>query len=73
MWLTFRRRTGDPCQGGSTLEPVEVGQRDSSAFVDDKVQTRGAEDSPIVFEVRARKAFGFGKGARFSQTRWRFR
>jgi hypothetical protein len=41
-------------------------------LVDDKVQTRGAEDSPRFFEVRARKAFGFGKGASFSQTRWRF-
>ncbi|MEU0627334.1 pyridoxamine 5'-phosphate oxidase family protein [Streptomyces sp. NPDC005989] len=26
----------------------------------------------LVFQVRPRKAFGFGKGARFSQTRWRF-
>ncbi|MFD5189172.1 pyridoxamine 5'-phosphate oxidase family protein [Streptomyces sp. NPDC058357] len=26
----------------------------------------------LVFEVRPRKAFGFGKGALFSQTRWRF-
>ena len=41
-------------------------------LVDDKVQARGAEASPLFFEVRARKAFGFGKGASFSQTRWRF-
>jgi hypothetical protein len=26
----------------------------------------------LVFEVAPRKAFGFGKGDRFSQTRWRF-
>ena len=26
----------------------------------------------LVFEVRPRKAFAFGKGAEFSQTRWRF-
>jgi hypothetical protein len=41
-------------------------------LVDGQVQTRGAEDRPLFFEVRARKAFGFGKGASFSQTRWRF-
>jgi hypothetical protein len=41
-------------------------------LVDGQVQTRGAEDSPLFFEVRARKAFGFGKGTSFSQTRWRF-
>ncbi|MES9505380.1 pyridoxamine 5'-phosphate oxidase family protein [Streptomyces sp. NPDC000609] len=28
--------------------------------------------SALVFEVRPRKVFGFGKGALFSQTRWRF-
>lgn len=26
----------------------------------------------LVFEIRPRKAFGFGKGDAFSQTRWRF-
>lgn len=26
----------------------------------------------LVFRVRPRKAFGFGRGAHFSQTRWRF-
>jgi hypothetical protein len=41
-------------------------------LVDGQVQTPGAEDSPLFFEVRARKAFGFGKGTSFSQTRWRF-
>jgi Pyridoxamine 5'-phosphate oxidase len=30
------------------------------------------EGGPIAFEVRATKAFGFGKGNTFSQTRWRF-
>jgi nitroimidazol reductase NimA-like FMN-containing flavoprotein (pyridoxamine 5'-phosphate oxidase superfamily) len=31
------------------------------------------EDSiALVFEVAPRKAFGFGKGSEFSQTRWRF-
>ena len=29
-------------------------------------------DPAIVFEVRARKGFGFAKGEQFSQTRWRF-
>ena len=32
----------------------------------------GATDVPLAFEVRATKAFGFGKGESFSQTRWRF-
>ncbi len=33
------------------------------------------EDAPgevVAFRLRARKAFGFGKGETFSQTRWRF-
>lgn len=29
-------------------------------------------DEGLVFEVRATKGFGFGKGKEFSQTRWRF-
>jgi hypothetical protein len=41
-------------------------------LVDGQVRAPGAEDSPLFFEVRARKAFGFGKGTSFSQTRWRF-
>jgi hypothetical protein len=32
----------------------------------------GQTDRPLAFEVRARKAFGFAKGASFGQTRWRF-
>jgi hypothetical protein len=31
------------------------------------------EGVALVFEVAPRKAFGFGKGNEFSQTRWRFR
>jgi len=31
-------------------------------LVDDKVQTRAPRTRPLFFEVRARKAFGFGKG-----------
>ncbi len=36
-----------------------------------------APDSPdpdgvVVYAVHAQKAFGFGKGTSFSQTRWRF-
>jgi hypothetical protein len=41
-------------------------------LLDGQVQARGVEDPPLFFEVQARKAFGFGKGASFSQTRWRF-
>jgi hypothetical protein len=32
----------------------------------------GSKDPGLAFEVRATKAFGFGKGESFSQTRWRF-
>lgn len=32
----------------------------------------GAIGDNLVYDVRARKAFGFGKGETFSQTRWRF-
>jgi hypothetical protein len=32
----------------------------------------GAPGRALVYDVRARKAFGFGKGQTFSQTRWRF-
>lgn len=31
-----------------------------------------AQGGPIAFEVRATKAFAFGKGETFRQTRWRF-
>jgi hypothetical protein len=41
-------------------------------LVEGDVQAPGAPESPLFFEVRARKAFGFGKGTSFSQTRWRF-
>jgi general stress protein 26 len=32
----------------------------------------GSEDPGLAFELRPTKAFGFGKGESFSQTRWRF-
>jgi len=32
----------------------------------------GSEDPGMAFELRPTKAFGFGKGESFSQTRWRF-
>lgn len=32
----------------------------------------GAGGKALVFEVSPRKAFGFGRGGAFSQTRWRF-
>jgi pyridoxamine 5'-phosphate oxidase-like protein len=41
-------------------------------LVDGEVQAPGVGDPPLFFEVRASKAFGFGKGTSFSQTRWRF-
>ena len=33
---------------------------------------RDGQRRPIAFEVRPAKAFGFGKGDSFSQTRWRW-
>jgi general stress protein 26 len=32
----------------------------------------GSEDPGLAYEIRPTKAFGFGKGEPFSQTRWRF-
>ena len=32
----------------------------------------GSEDPGMAYELRPTKAFGFGKGESFSQTRWRF-
>lgn len=40
--------------------------------VDGQLHAADSSDRPIAFEVRARKAFAFGKGKTFSQTRWRF-
>jgi hypothetical protein len=38
--------------------------------VDGKLQGAGTDRAPLAFEVRATKAFGFGKAPIFSQTRW---
>lgn len=40
--------------------------------VDDFAFTNDEGGKALVFEVRPVKAFGFGKGDSFSQTRWRF-
>ena len=42
-------------------------------LTDGALQNPASNDRPVAFEVRATKAFAFGKGASFSQTRWRFR
>jgi len=39
---------------------------------DGVLQGEGSEDGPLAYEVRATKAFAFGKGEVFSQTRYRF-
>jgi uncharacterized pyridoxamine 5'-phosphate oxidase family protein len=39
---------------------------------DGELYTEGSADPALAFEVRATKAFGFAKGALFSQTRYRF-
>jgi general stress protein 26 len=39
---------------------------------DGDLYTEGDPDPVLAFQVRATKAFGFGKGERFSQTRYRF-
>ena len=41
-------------------------------LVDGKFTAPGATGPVLVYDVRARKAFGFAKGDTFSQTRWRF-
>lgn len=41
-------------------------------LVDGQFTAPGAIGPVLVYDVRARKAFGFGKGDTFSQTRWRF-
>jgi hypothetical protein len=41
-------------------------------LVDGQFTAPGAIGPGLVYDVRARKAFGFTKGATFSQTRWRF-
>lgn len=40
-------------------------------IVDGRLQNPGGTDEPLAFEIRFAKAFGFGKGESFSQTRWR--
>jgi hypothetical protein len=41
-------------------------------LVDGQFTAPGAIGPVLVYDVRARKAFGFAKGDTFSQTRWRF-
>ena len=41
-------------------------------LLDGRFVAPGAIGSVLVYDVRARKAFGFRKGDTFSQTRWRF-
>jgi hypothetical protein len=41
-------------------------------FADGRFLQPETADDPLVFEVRATRAFGFAKGDTFSQTRWRF-
>src|ERR671914_1821608 len=41
-------------------------------LVDGRFQAPGGIGRVLVYDVRARKAFGFTKGDTFSQTRWRF-
>lgn len=40
-------------------------------LADGRLQADGTAEEPLVFTVLATKAFGFGKGATFRQTRWR--
>jgi len=61
-------RSSGACQMRScpnTGEPFVFTVRDGGFWSDDG-------GNALVFEVRPMKAFGFGKGDRFSQTRWRF-
>lgn len=42
-------------------------------LVDGRLHSADSPGEPLAFEVVPRQAFGFGKGADASQTRWRFR
>jgi pyridoxamine 5'-phosphate oxidase-like protein len=39
---------------------------------EDRLWIEASEDPVLAYELRPTKAFGFGKGESFSQTRWRF-
>ena len=41
-------------------------------MVDGHLSGAGTDHEPLTFAVRAMRAFGFGKGESFSQTRWTF-
>ncbi|MBV9786914.1 MAG: pyridoxamine 5'-phosphate oxidase family protein [Chloroflexi bacterium] len=61
----------DLLQRVADLYAAKYGSEWRFTVVDNKFQ--GLEGNvAVVYEVRPSKAFGFGKGATFSQTRWRF-
>lgn len=59
---------------GAVVDAYQTKYNDLFGFrlVDGKVTAPGAAGPLLVYDVRARKALGFTKGATFSQTRWRF-
>lgn len=64
----------DPDQLGRVAEAFTVKYDDffGMRLVDGHLGGAGTDHEPLTLAVRATRAFGFGKGASFSQTRWAF-
>ena len=64
----------DPGRLGHLVEAYRTKYDDFFQFrlEDGRFVAEGAIGDNLVYDVRARKAFGFTKGETFSQTRWRF-
>jgi hypothetical protein len=64
----------DPDRLGRLVDAYRTKYDDVFQFrlADGRWEAPGAIGRNLVYDVRARKAFGFTKGGTFSQTRWRF-
>jgi hypothetical protein len=64
----------DPDRLGHLVDAYRTKYDDFFKFrlEDGRFTAAGAVGQSLVYDVRARKAFGFTKGETFSQTRWRF-
>jgi len=64
----------DPDRLGRLVDAYRTKYDDWFEFrvVDGQFVAPGAIGPVLVYDVQARKAFGFTKGDTFSQTRWRF-
>ena len=64
----------DPARLGALVDAFRTKYDDLFGFrlEDGRFSADGAPGAALVYNVTARKAFGFTKGNTFSQTRWRF-